>query len=390
MQALAKMAARDDQRCKICTHAVCRPFSSAIQFKGVTSDCKPWGHSGTLLVCERCGHVQKQDDAEWQRDVAEIYANYDIYHLSGGLEQVLFEGAVPVARSALLLKQLQQQLPSPKCGHLLDVGCGNGALLRSFSLFYPQWVLAGHEQSDRYRGQVESIPGVAAFYTGGLNQINRMFDVVTLVHVLEHIPNPTLLMDQLRHMMEHRGRLFIEVPNCSENPFDFVIVDHCSHFTAKTLLDLVENAGFAVEKLATNWVPKEISLVLSARVGRRPEAAIHLKGEEGSRAGQDAILWLTRVADHARDIASAGNFGIFGTAIAGTWLANTLGEAVDFFIDEDPTRTAKTHMSLSVFQPRNAPKGSNVYLALPPGIAQRVKQRLQPLYPALRFVTPPL
>ena len=380
---------RGQHPCLLCSSEALFRVAQSADLQGVTSDCKPWPRSGSIFVCEHCGHVQKRTDADWRCDAAEIYADYDVYHLSGGAEQVVFQGPSPAARSVWLLERLRQHVAIPERGYLLDVGCGNGTLLRSFGRSYPQWVLAGAEQNDRFREEVERIPGIENFYSGPLDGVDHMFNLITLLHVLEHVPKPVRLLKQLHRKLAPNGLMLAQVPNLLENAIDLVVADHCSHFVPETLVALAERTGFEAVAMATNWVPKEISLVLRAAASRHSNRSTQKNAGELFTVTQNGVAWLERVVSHAREVASGCNFGMFGTAIAGTWLAGVLGAVVRFFVDEDPLRAGKTHLGRQVLQPADAPNGSCVYLALPPLLAREVHERLQLSHPRLKFVVPP-
>jgi hypothetical protein len=81
---------------------------SPFDLVGVTSDCKPWPRAGLLAVCEVCGHVQKQIDDLWLLEVEKIYNRYEMYSLSNGAEQVVFDGPTPVSRTSKLLGRFRQ------------------------------------------------------------------------------------------------------------------------------------------------------------------------------------------------------------------------------------------------------------------------------------------
>jgi hypothetical protein len=79
----------------------------------------------------------------------------------------------------------------------------------------------------------------------------------------------------------------------------------------------------------------------------------------------------------ARELSRRGPFGLFGTSIAGTWLCDELGDGVSFFVDEDPHRAGKRHMGRPIHDPARAPGEADVFLALPPGLAEVVASRLE-------------
>jgi hypothetical protein len=90
--------------------------------------------------------------------------------------------------------------------------------------------------------------------------------------------------------------------------------------------------------------------------------------------------------EHARAAARGGNFGIFGTSVAATWLAGDLGDAVEFFVDEDPARQGRRHLGRPIYAPQQVPKGASVYLAFVAQVSSAIAQRLGAL--PIRFASP--
>jgi hypothetical protein len=262
-------------------------------------------------------------------------------------------------------------------------------MLRSFGRFFPLWMLAGAEQNDHYRDVVRQIPGVTEFHSGPLDEIDRTFELIILLHVLEHVADIGNVLSMLCSKLSTDGQLFIQVPNFHENPFDLVVADHCSHFVPQTLLAAAVRSGFTVVTQATDWISKEISLVLRRSSNSTPPDVSEQGAHDLLRMAQQSISWLDRVLSHAREAAATGTLGIFGTAIAGTWLAAALGPKVQCFIDEDPTRAGKLHLGGMVMAPETVPPGTRVYLAVPPRLATRLRERLQRQYPSLTLIAPP-
>ena len=135
--------------------------------------------------------------------------------------------------------------------------------------------------------------------------------------------------------------------------------------------------------VATDWVPKEISLL--AKVGQAGEEPCDLARMAKSSAGDVVMNRLTGYVDWLRSTVECvgrwaqekGSFGIFGTSIAGTWLAGAMEDAIDFFVDEDPSRVGKDHMGKPILHPSQVPAGAKVYFALAPSIAGKVAARVQ-------------
>src|SRR5690242_4038828 len=131
--------------CIGCGSAQLRHLDSPAVPVGVTSDCKPWPRCGVFAICEACGHTQKIQSGAWRDDVDRIYGGYEVYFLSGGAEQVVFDDSTPLPRTRRLLENLRQRIALPAQGHVLDVGCANGSTLRTFQGLWPQWKLAGFD-----------------------------------------------------------------------------------------------------------------------------------------------------------------------------------------------------------------------------------------------------
>jgi hypothetical protein len=365
------------ERCHVCGNPALEEEAGYPALVRVTSDCQPWPAGGRVAVCHACGTVQNVLDQAWHEDMQQIYAAYAVYHQSGGTEQAVFEQGSGRAspRSASVLGWLGAAGVLASSGRLLDIGCANGPLLREFGRRAPGWTLAGTEFNDKYRAAVERLPGVTAFYTCPVDEISGTFTLITLMHVLEHIPDPVRFLTQVRGRLDDSGHLVVEVPDARQNPFDLLIADHCSHFTAGTLTDCVRRAGYEVVARATDCVPKEISL-LARKAGASRNASTTTGLDRAPLDLGRRVAWLQGVAAAGRGLARAGNLGLFGTSIAATWLANELGDGVRFFVDEDPARVGNRHLGRAIYHPDGAPPGSDVFLALPPELAGAVHTRL--------------
>ena len=349
-------------------------FSDLIQ---VASDCRPWRANGKMAVCRDCGTVQKPVDRDWRESCDAIYSSYAIYHQGAGSEQLVFNrGGAAMPRSARIVQTLRQKRQLPEQGRLLDVGCGNGAFLAAFGAAMPGWRMIGVELTDTNRATVEKLPGVERLHVGDVDGVTGAFDMVVMIHSLEHIPDPRAMLRRLGKKLAPGGHLLIEVPNCPDNPFDLLVADHCTHFSDRSLRAVVQNSGFAVELLSADWVPKELSLL--ARIGEGGGAEL-----AGGEFAERQIDWLHRLRDAAMD--QPGSVGIFGTSIAGSWMAAQLGGKAGFFLDEDPSRIGKDYLGLPVISPlATLPADAAVMLPFPPAIAEAIARRL----PAIRFVHP--
>lgn len=146
-------------------------------------------------------------------------------------------------------------LPGPG-GSLLDVGSGEGTLLRAVRETRPDLELRGVEPTVAYRTNAESETGVAIAPSMAEIEPGATFDLITCIHVLEHVRQPLELVEQIRERMGAGSRLYVDVPDVAAYAsVDEFHVAHCNHFTRHTLAALVERAGMVVRRISTHRPP---------------------------------------------------------------------------------------------------------------------------------------
>lgn len=371
--------------CSVCAGGPLREITAYSKLSRVTSDCKPWPGGGKLHCCEQCGAVQKIADDTWFDEINRIYGAYDIYHLSGGSEQVIFANdAAAAPRSQALVNFVVSSAKLPAQGRLIDIGCGNGAALVNFSAALPGWKLFGSELSDKALARLSALPNFGQLYTVDVSEIPGNFDVVTMIHALEHMPAPFDTVTESCKRLTPNGYLFIEVPDLETSPFDIAVADHRSHFTRATLGYLASRAGVRPQTLTNQVLPKENTLL-----GKYDKGVGVAKSNpaDGLKLIEATVRWLSAVQAAAEKASAAGKFGIFGTSISGMWLYGALRDRVEFFVDEDRTRVGQSFEGRPILSPEQVPAQSTVFVPLAPGIADKVMKRLGGS--AGKFVVPP-
>ena len=366
--------------CQHCGATSLKEFPSFRTLPRVTSDAFSWPPGGRLAVCGACGAVQKIADTAWQAEIAEIYARYALYHQSQGAEQPIFSERTrePAPRSALIDLHIASHLSFPDDARVLDFGCGNGSALRTFSERHPQWRLHGAEISDAARDALSELPNFVALHDATApERIEERFDLVTLIHSLEHIASPATLLRKLSSVLADEGVLVVQVPDCAATPFDLVVADHLLHFTAATLQALCARAGYETLEASNAISVKELSWI-GRPCWSAPGQGTQETGPAVIARVAKQIAWLEAQVAAARALATASQrFGVFGTSISGTWLAGAVGGKVEFFIDEDASRTGGEHMGVPVYLPQDAPSNADIYVPLLPQSAAAVGARLQ-------------
>ena len=99
-------------------------------------------------------------------------------------------------------------------GRVLDVGCGTGDFLKVCE--QTGWTIAGVEPNEKARQVALSKTNLKNCY-GSIEELidsnPESFDVITLWHVLEHIPNLADFIAKIKAVLKPNGVLIIAVPN---------------------------------------------------------------------------------------------------------------------------------------------------------------------------------
>ncbi|HLC06290.1 MAG TPA: class I SAM-dependent methyltransferase [Anaerolineales bacterium] len=133
----------------------------------------------------------------------------------------------------------------PSVSRHLDLGSSSGALLEAVrDRFRCEGV--GIEPGESYR-RYSLARGLRVLpdLTDAIDVAEEPFDLVTAMHVLEHLPDPLKTLAQLRtRHMKPGAFLLVEVPNLAEHPC--LEIAHVQAFAASSLKDAVRRAGFQV------------------------------------------------------------------------------------------------------------------------------------------------
>jgi sporadic carbohydrate cluster protein (TIGR04323 family) len=361
---------------------------TSVDFSGVTSDVKPWPRVSNLLVCGGCGLLHKRTTAEWFRDIDVIYGDYEAYHQGQGAEQSVRqeEGSELSPRSVLLVQFAKDELALPPSGRLLDVGCGNGALLRTFATEFPGWELIGVDRSESGADAVRAIRGVERFVVGGPADAPGRYDLISLIHVLEHVPDPIAFLSEVAAKLTPQGAVLIDTPSFATNPFDLAVVDHVTHFSLATLRELTRRAGYELRAYSPSLIRKEhVALVAPADHIASSDARASWAPDSATATVsllQRLSTWLPqRFADQ--------RIGILGTGVAATWAFEQLPGGAACFVDEDPNRFGQPYMGTPVVAPADVPSDLTVLVAQPAPIAREITERLAKDFPGPSWVACP-
>ena len=247
-------------------------------------------------VCNYCGLVY-QSPRMTAAEAAEFYqAEYrQVYQ--GDENPIAKDFTTQTARAESLLGFVRSEIAS--ISRHLDIGCSTGLILQHFNKKYGCQPV-GIEPGDAYRNYACQ-HGLKVYQALDdlENAKEEKLDLISMSHVLEHLPDPVGYLTHLREaLLAPNGWLLLEVPNLYAH--DSFEIAHLYSFSSHTLTQIVEKAGFEVIKLERHGRPRSQLLSLYVTMLARPAAfQIHkLRPEKGVAFKRKAGMFWRRVIEH--------------------------------------------------------------------------------------------
>lgn len=186
--------------------------------------------------------------------------NYDDYYTAANLQ-------VPEVISKRVGEIIDGFAPYRQTNRLLDIGFGAGTILQIAR--EKDWEVFGVEVSEPAVEQAEK-SGFTVFH-GELEAArypNHYFDVVTASEIVEHLPEPQSLFNEVARILRPGGLFWATTPSVQSLSYRLMGVDwsvvappeHIQLFSQKGVFRMLKSAGFAHIKLKTHGVnPMEIA-----------------------------------------------------------------------------------------------------------------------------------
>jgi SAM-dependent methyltransferase len=214
-----------------------------------------------MLSCRACKtlYTSQLPDAETAED-------YDSYYCAENL-------SVPDFINRRLDELVAEFAPYRQNGRLLDVGFGAGTLMEAARR--AGWTALGVEVS---RSAVEHVRGLGfEVFCGTLHEAqypDNHFDVVTASEVLEHVPDPQLVLNEIARVVRPGGLLWGTTPHgrglsAHMLGLKWSVVsppEHLQLFSVGGIKKMLKQAGFGKARVATEGVnPYELLQALRRR-----------------------------------------------------------------------------------------------------------------------------
>ncbi|WP_417789263.1 MULTISPECIES: class I SAM-dependent methyltransferase [Pseudomonadati] len=233
----------------------------------------------TVYICEDCSLLQSLPRIDYveKRDNATMLGG-------AGWGNIRYGKGFRTKHALDLLRQ--HDLIS-SVGTLLDIGSNRGSFVKAFLDENPKANVWAVEPDERVVSDYEGLDQVRLIQERieHVDLPGGKFDLIYSSHTLEHVRSGRACLEQSFEALADNGIMFLEVPNTDilnfENQVEEFFMDkHLYHYSAKTLIELLNVTGFEVLFGPDPQDETYLTLILRKASPRQPNVAA-LKNEVG-------------------------------------------------------------------------------------------------------------
>lgn len=291
-----------------------------------------------MAVCKECGFIFNRAFELSKLSYGELYDNsqacsaYFNEHLDRLARYLIFEKNVRNCR-------------------IVEAGCGDGSFLRKL-VEIGEAGNYGYGFDPSYVGPLSDLKGRLKFEKRYYEELAGIrADVAICRHVIEHVPHPVTLLHTIRQALANspHAKVFFETPCTEWIPRNQVIWDffyeHCSYFTAESLITLFEDEGFSVQSVRHVfggqylWLEATISHK-KMMTSKKPDSSLQLTEAFAASESEVRKNWEIEI----QKLASKGKVAIWGAGAKGVTLANLIDPdriLIDCVVDLNPNKQGK-------------------------------------------------
>lgn len=343
--------------CPLCTSIKYQVVYSRKQYAGqVLGDFQT-----DLVMCDNCGFVYMNP----RPTIESISLHYKSSSSGDTFHQNQNE-----TRHGLLTSErkvfIETNLVGIDPGFFLDIGCGQGDLLKSLDI--DNWKKFGLEPSPAVSSQKLSDITIINDYIENMTLYETKYDVISCISSLEHFYNPLEVMFNISKILKDEGLLFIEVPDSLDPTpqiaefYSFEHLSHFTHFTLELLLSFYKieiirydnNVSISNIRCVAKKTNKKIDVkAYDNRVFFKQVLVNYLiKRENIINSISDRILYKLELIKKKN-----GTIAIYGAGIHTYFLLNTFNieMIVSCFIDSDPKKWGNPFRNRIIKSPLELP-----------------------------------
>lgn len=219
-------------------------------------------HSYSNVICAGCAAIHTHPKISEQKVIEFYNTGYRTSEYAIEINGTVIEPPIQIPWSGISFKRFYSFYESyraltndrlvklSKDSSVLDIGAYQGMFLYAFNKVFSCRCVA----CDYSEKGIEFAKNAFGFSDSKVTkeieaeQFGEKFDVVCMVHSLEHIRNPVKLMRNIRtNLLKPNGLLYIEIPNPMAYPLDDPT--HLIMYSADALRYLLQSNGFYIEQL---------------------------------------------------------------------------------------------------------------------------------------------
>lgn len=348
------------RQCSVCGATLESPLYQSIRNYSLTSLCRLQSGHTIVYCCQKCTHLQTPPiDA-----IDSYYADdYDILVASEEEDQIYeMRGSKPVFRTAHQVDLLIQKLALPDNLKILDYGCAKSSTMRALKELKPKLDVHLFDVSTRYVPYWETFLDSSQWAVNTTpRQWHGRFDLITSFFSLEHIPNLDKTLQHITSLLRPGGTLYAVVPNVLTNIADFIVIDHCNHFTPISLRHLAAKHNLAVQRI--DFESHVGALVFVAQKSSTSSASAFDANEISETLStllQSAEYWRKageRIANFEENLPEDEHVAIYGAGFYGAFIASNLRrpEQAICHLDQNPFLHGKNFNGRRVLPPSELP-----------------------------------
>ena len=165
-----------------------------------------------IVQCQSCGF--KYTNPRPEKQSLGAYYQSEEYVSHSNTKKGFINYTYQIVRKYTLLKKLQLLSKYYKTGKILDIGCGTGEFLNVCQ--QAKWDTTGIEPSSDARTMAIKNYNLNILEESEIKNLSsENFDIITMWHVLEHVPKLNERIEDLKRLIKPNGIIIIAVPNCN-------------------------------------------------------------------------------------------------------------------------------------------------------------------------------
>ncbi len=230
-------------------------------------------------MCQNCGLIMNnpRPQEKWYKNFYENWF-WSLYigQNANNLDELYVQDKC-ANKGTLIGKQILKEIDSEHLNYL-DIGCGLGGLIKFFERNRLGWNISGFDPSkeavDFLSRRTEA--DIRKVSLDNLEGEEENYDIITMVHVLEHTLDPVKVLTDIEALLKPAGLIYIEVPNFMSpnwNGKNFLHIAHNFIFDQLSLNALLEKVGLRAVRFIQSPVQDQWPWAIGVFARKREEKA---------------------------------------------------------------------------------------------------------------------